>query len=75
MQGYMQFRVVVFHTSSEHKYDAADSYEFLCTRDGAWFLYHILVRLLEFKHVEVYTLDGSKLEPEKGFSHIVGYTL
>lgn len=71
----MKFRLVCYETDSENKYDAYHRVEFLGDRDSVFWLWFTLTRKLGEKHVEVFSLDGRKLEPEKGINGMVDYNL
>jgi hypothetical protein len=68
----MQFRLVFYNTKSENKYDAEYRYEYFGNRESIWYLWFTLK---DSGHVEVFSLDGRKQEPEKGISGLVGYNI
>lgn len=71
----MLFRLVLRDTEDDDKYLAIDRYEFLGNRDSIWFLWFNLTKILKKKHVEVFNLEGLKVEPEKGSAGLYGYSL
>ena len=71
----MQFRLVIYRTKEENKYYADDRHEYLGDRDAIWYLWYAFTKELGYKHVEVYSLDGTKQHPEKGISGLTGYNL
>lgn len=73
----MKFRLVWYYTDSDNKYDSNDRFEIFGDRDSIWRMWYVLTRELtrNNKHVEVYSLDGTKQEPEKGICGMIGYNL
>jgi hypothetical protein len=61
----MRFRLVIRDTNSDNKYDADSCYEFLGDKESIMFLW-IQFKKMGKNHVEVFSLDGTKQEPEKG---------
>lgn len=71
----MRFRLVVYLTHQDNKYEAEERYEYLGDRDAIWHLWFTFAKTLQFPHVEVYSLDGRKMEPEKGLCHMSDYSV
>ena len=70
----MRFRLVHYDTQEGNKYVADRRHEYLGDREAIWHLWFTLAKSLGKKHVEVYSLDGRKLEPEKGITAMTDYT-
>lgn len=68
----MQFRLTFYKTTSKNKYDSETRHEYFGNRESIWYLWFILK---DEGHVEVFSLDGRKQEPEKGISGMIGYTI
>lgn len=64
----MLFRLALYDTKEDDKYlaDTEDRYEFLGDLRSIWFLWHTFKVQQKKKHVEVFSLDGTKQQPEKG---------
>ena len=71
----MRFRLAVYHTGSDNKYDASRRFEYFGDSEAIWALWFHFAREMNLKHVEVYSLDGRKLDPETGSSAMVDYQL
>jgi hypothetical protein len=71
----MRFRLAVYHTSSANKFDASRSFEYFGDSEAIWALWFHFAREMGLTHVEVYSLDGRKLNPEAGVSAMVDYQL
>jgi hypothetical protein len=71
----MRFRLVLHDTQSDNKYDATSRHEYLGDRDATWHLWYTLAKVLGKKHVEVFNLDGTKLDPEKGLHLMTDYNV
>jgi len=71
----MEFRVVLYDTNSEDKYEAENRYEYFGDRDSMWYLWFTLSNKCGQKHVEMFNLAGDKQQPEKGLSGMIGYSI
>ena len=71
----MKFRLVLWDTPSEFKYDAERRFEYLGDALAIWSLWFMLTKQLQKIHVEVYSLDGVRQYPENGLSGLVDYNL
>lgn len=60
------FRLVLYRTQNENKYISTERQEYFGNQNDIWELWFLLSRNLKFKHVEVYSTDGRKLNPELG---------
>ncbi len=69
----MRFRLVFHDTQDDNKYAANKVHEYLGDREAIWQLWYMLTKTLKMKHVEVFSLDGTKQEPEKGYPGLVDY--
>lgn len=68
----MRFRLVIRDTDSDNKYHAEHGYEFLGDQESIMFLW-IQFKKMGKKHVEVFSLDGTKQAPEKGINGLCDY--
>ncbi|MDO9179122.1 MAG: hypothetical protein Q7U16_12525 [Agitococcus sp.] len=71
----MLFRLVHYETKSDDKFDAQNRYEYLADKDAIWTLWYTFTEQLKYKHVEVFSLDGTKQDPGNGSRGMVGYNL
>lgn len=71
----MRFRLVIYDTKSDNKFDAERRYEILGDRNAIWFMWFTLTREQKYKHVEVFHINGAKLQPEKGIAGMEDYSL
>lgn len=71
----MRFRLVVYKTQDGNKYAANERHEYLGDREAIWHLWFTFAKTLQFPHVEVYSLDGRKLDPEKGLNAMSDYSV
>ncbi len=73
----MRFRLTWYDTQSDCKYDAEGEHrhEYLGSSRAIWSLWFLLVKKFGHKHVEVFSIDGTKQEPEKGHVGMIGYGL
>ena len=71
----MRFRLVFHNTNEENKYAADARHEYLGDRDAIWHLWYVLVRQIGKKHVEVFSLDGTKQRPEIGLHGMSDYNV
>lgn len=71
----MRFRLVFHDTPEDNKYAANNRHEYLGDREAIWHLWFMLTKTLNKKHAEVFSLDGRKLEPEKGLNGMVDYNI
>lgn len=71
----MRFRLAVYHTTSANKYNAEMRHEYFGDADSIWHLWFHFARQMNFQHVEVYSLDGQRIHPEKGLNAMTDYTL
>ena len=69
------FRLTWYRTESENKYDAETRCEYIGDRDSIWSLWATLTKQLDYKHVEVFSLDGTRQEPELGRYGLTGYNV
>lgn len=69
----MRFRLVAFFTESNNKYHAERHVEYFGDRESIWHLWFLLTQELHHKHVEVYSLDGRRLDPDKGLAAMIDY--
>jgi len=65
----MRFRLVWYVTNNDNKYHADDRFEYLGDRDGICRLWYELIRQGN-RHVEIWTLDGTRQTPELGLNTI-----
>jgi hypothetical protein len=71
----MRFRLVVYDTWSDNKFDAERRYEILGDRNAIWFMWFNLTHDLKYKHVEVFHINGVQQHPEKGIAGMEDYNL
>jgi len=75
----MRFRLVIYDTQSDNKFDAVRRYEILGDRDAIWFIWFTLTQGLmgtkKQKHVEVFHINGTRLHPEKGIANMEDYII
>ena len=69
----MRFRLVWYVTKEDKKYSAKDIHEYLGDVHVILCLWHVLKKELNYNHVEVYSIDGRKLEPEHGIHGMIDY--
>jgi hypothetical protein len=67
-------RLVWYDTNSGHKYDADNRYEYLADVEAILVLYLALEKI-GAKHVEVFSLDGTRLDPNKGRGGLHGHNV
>lgn len=63
----MRFRLVIHDTDSENKYDSDSAYELFGDREAIMFLW-IQFQKMGKKHVEIFSLDGTRQYPEEGIN-------
>lgn len=71
----MRFRLVVYETSESNKFMAEERHEYLGDRNAIWKLWFMLVKQLNKRHVEVYSLDGTRQKPENGLAGMTDYSV
>lgn len=71
----MQFRLVLYRTREDNKYQAEDKYEYLGNRDEIWYLWYVFAKEMKYPHVEVFALNGIKQKPEEGYNGVKYYSL
>lgn len=71
----MQFRLVLYKTKEENKYEAEERFEYLGNRESIWYLWYAYIKEMGYPHVEVYSLNGIKQKPEDGISGLQYYSL
>lgn len=71
----MRFRLVLYDTADENKYATESRHEFFGDLDAIWHLWFILTRTLGKKHVEVFSLDGTKQRPDLGSTGMGDYNI
>lgn len=71
----MRFRLVFHDTNEENKYAANDRHEYLGDREAIWHLWFLLTRTLGKKHIEIFSLDGTKQQPEVGLHGMCDYNV
>ena len=71
----MKFRLVCYDTEDEIKYCADKRYEYLGNKEDIWQLWFMLTSQLNKFHVEIYSLDGLRQEPEKGINGLSDYNV
>jgi hypothetical protein len=62
----MRFRLTFYKTLSDNKFDSDNRFEYLGDAESIWNLWFLLTKTLNYKHVEVFSLDGVKQKPENG---------
>lgn len=71
----MRFRLVWYDTDMDDKYLAEDyRFEYFGNREAIWYLWYLL-KDKGCRHINVYSLDGTKQEPEKGRDGMIDYSL
>ena len=72
----MRFRLTIHCTRSENKFESEPDFrhEFLGNAADVWFLWYTLTNL-GYPHVEVFSLDGRKLDPAKGINEMIDYNI
>lgn len=70
----MRFRLTWHDTPNDNKYASDYRYEFLGDREAIFRLWYELDRL-GHKHLAVFSLDGTRQEPEKGLGGLVDYNI
>jgi len=62
----MNYRLVVYNTNSENKYDADNKYEYLGDAESILMLWSLFTKagIYGCRHVEIYDLDGTRQYPE-----------
>ena len=71
----MRFRLVVYDTDSDNKYDAIKRYEYFADKEPIFYLWFQFVKVQKKRHVDVFSLDGTKQNPEYGISDLVDYNV
>lgn len=71
----MRFRLVHYVTREQNKYQAENRHEYLGDGKAIWNLWYLLHREMKYPHVEVFSLDGTKLEPESGLHAMQDYNV
>ena len=69
----MRFRLVFYDTDAHDKYNTEHRFEYFGDRDSIWNLWYLLYITLNKRHVEVYSLDGRKMNPEDGYEGMTDY--
>lgn len=62
----MLFRLIVYLTDADNKYEAIDRLEYFGNGRSIWQLWSDQARILGRRHVEVFNLAGERQDPEKG---------
>lgn len=68
------FRLVLYDTDNENKFEAVGRYEYLGNRESIFNLWFYL-QMLEKKHVEIYNMNGVLQNPEKGLCGLMVHAL
>lgn len=71
----MLARLVWYDTTRDNKYAADYRHEYIGDMDDIFRLYLLFTDTLKHRHVEVYGLDGTRQEPERGRSGMSGYNV
>ena len=69
----MRFRLVAYLTKSEDKYSTDDRIEIIGNRESIFNVWFTYTQKLKYPHVDVYSLDGRKLDPNKGIQGMPDY--
>jgi hypothetical protein len=62
------FSLVYYDTDDDNKFAADEAHEYIGTAGDIWYLWFLLTHTLQKRHVEVYNLRGTRLQPEKGIN-------
>lgn len=62
----MRFRLVLYDTDKDNKFEAEFRYEYFGNQQSIWNLWWLLTNSLHKKHVEVFNLAGTKCNPGRG---------
>jgi hypothetical protein len=60
------YRLEFYDTDSDNKYDAQEVCEYLGDNVSIFRLWFYLAKVLNKKHIEIYTMDGIIQHPENG---------
>ena len=71
----MRFRLVLYRTKEDNKLYADNRHEYFGDKAAIWYLWYAFTKELGYKHVEVFSLDGIKQEPEKGIAGMIEYSI
>lgn len=69
------FRLTFYDTTKDNKYEATDRHEYLGNKESVFKLWYLLTKVLGKKHVEIFSLDGQKQNPESGLLGLTDYNL
>lgn len=71
----MRFRLVAYLTKDENKYSTEHRIEILGDRESIFNVWFNYTKELSYPHVYVYSLDGRRLEPNKGIHEMTDYSI
>ena len=71
----MRFRLVVYMTDADNKFEASRAHEYLGDEQAIYHLWYTFSKICKHKHVEIYNLMGVRLDPEIGISCMVDYSV
>ena len=71
----MRFRLVAYLTKDENRYSTEHRIEILGDRESIFNVWFTYAKELSYPHVYVYSLDGRRLEPNKGIHEMTDYSI